>query len=419
MPKKHHMFGGSSPRTPSKKKKRTNNKEVKSYTTPGFLSQQESPIEEKVEIDVDGDGYEARSISHQLTTQQLTTHHIPHIHSVPDFVGVDTTGDGKIDTVKRLQGSAIRTLLNEVKEKRMLFDLAENHYHNKEQLISLPIIFLGATSGLLAFIGSSSLVTDEYTQNLLGVIIGCISTVCTILAGIQKNVQYGLKASMYLRAAKSFRTLESQVKFQMRLTEISARNPKDGWWDRIQEDILDIQKALGYYPDPDMIMRWRTAGLLHNDEAEHFDNIQDSVVKKLEAVGVLEPKDLSFLDEDTLSKLDVSDVTKRKLRTQRMLVSAKLTALAKKGTSKLLKRSADRILQLSNRDNGNMMNSSSARNLQVVSNVVSALASPFSKTKRKIYPVDTSSNVVVSSSSSSSSGGGGGNASNNKNSSTP
>jgi len=82
MPKKHHMFGGSSsPRTPSKKKKRTNNnKEVKSYTTPGFLSQQESPIEEKVEIDVDGDGYEARSRSLTNSQHNNSQHIIFHTY---------------------------------------------------------------------------------------------------------------------------------------------------------------------------------------------------------------------------------------------------------------------------------------------------------------------------------------------------
>ena len=91
-----------------------------------------------------------------------------------------------------------------------------------------------------------------------------------------------------------------------------------------------------------------------------------------------EPKDLSFLDEDTLANLDVSEVTKRKIRTQRMLMSAKMTALSNHSTSKMLRKSADRILNLS-KHNENQDTKQSPRK-----NMVRKFMS--SMTKKKIYP---------------------------------
>ena len=89
------------------------------------------------------------------------------------------------------------------------------------------------------------------------------------------------------------------------------------------------------------------------------------------------------IDVDTLSNLDVSEVTKRKIRTQRMLASAKMTALSSHSTAKMLKKSADRILHLSqeHKHNGHLPSlSSSSNNQGIVGRLISTIS------RRKIHP---------------------------------
>ena len=133
---------------------------------------------------------------------------------IPDVVGVDTTGDGKVDTYnkyKRTPEETQKMMLAEVNDRKRLFELSAEHYSRKDNWIVIPTILIGAVSGLLAFVSSSALVTDESTQNLIGLFVGAFATVNTVLAGMQRTLRWGTQAEIYRQASGNYRTLARRV----------------------------------------------------------------------------------------------------------------------------------------------------------------------------------------------------------------
>jgi len=69
---------------------------------------------------------------------------------------------------------------------------------------------------------------------------------------------------------------------------VSGNKAKEGWWANVEDEILDVQKTLRFYPSPSLVERWKAQGRLHTESVDRFDDLTDAEAKMLEKVGVHE-----------------------------------------------------------------------------------------------------------------------------------
>jgi len=280
-----------------------------------------APMHHSVGVDLDGDG-------------------------VADVVGCDTTGDGKIDNFQMTASASQRAFLRDIRKQKRMFDLATEHFEWKEQMITVPVIMIGALAGLLSFVSGSALVTVAETQNWLALIVGTLATINTVLAGLQRTLRYGTRAEVFAGASSSYLTLITKLEFQIRETDKSGEGANDEWWKSVEGEALDVQKSLPFYPPPKLVTQWEVRGRIDNGEKENFENFSDQVVKSLKDMGVEEPSDLAFMSDEALAEQNFPEVTMRKIRQQRLKSSVKFKMMAGKSTSRSLTQNSDRILKL-------------------------------------------------------------------------
>jgi hypothetical protein len=167
----------------------------------------------------------------------------PHLNDFDDpMMKIDIDGDGNGDLKVPMR---TRALLDMIKKKADIYQHTAEYYTRKNMWINVPTIIITASSGLLSFVSSTDMLDAQGTQ-IMGLVVGLLATVATILTSFGQTMAWSTKAEVFRGAAQQYNLLTNRIEFaqfaQKPLIQPSA-DPNDHhtFTERIRQRDLEIQ----------------------------------------------------------------------------------------------------------------------------------------------------------------------------------
>ena len=149
-------------------------------------------------------------------------------------------------------------MLSNIKKLSYIHTRASQYYDKMNYYIFGPSITLTALSGIVSFLSTSNFI-DSDSQNGLGVAVGIIASVSSVLQSIASACQFSAKQEGHRSAAEQYNNLIIKTKFEIEMPN------EENFTDELEKMILDIQSKCNFFP-PQLIV----------DEYEKNNKLEDS-----------------------------------------------------------------------------------------------------------------------------------------------
>lgn len=133
-------------------------------------------------------------------------------------------GDAKADD---LDVADFNDLFNKCESERQMHRLAEKYYGWRNYyFFTLPLAFLTMAAGIMAFLSSSSVLTDTNRQ-LFAIVVGGMSLLSIFWQTLAGKMKFDVKAEMHLAAAIDLKRVADDLDFQKVEMEARAKKKKE------------------------------------------------------------------------------------------------------------------------------------------------------------------------------------------------
>jgi len=142
---------------------------------------------------------------------------------------------------------------------------SSNYYSSMDKYIFGPSIFISCISGIASFLSTSQFI-DTNDQNMLGVLVGVLSSVVTLLQSLGSAYRFSAKEEAHRHAAEEYDKLGVKLKF-----EIEMPNEED-FTDKLEQAILDIQNKCRHFAPQFIIDKYQKKSIMAKEKTNGFDN---------------------------------------------------------------------------------------------------------------------------------------------------
>mmetsp|Transcript_14798 Transcript_14798/g.47195 ORF Transcript_14798/g.47195 Transcript_14798/m.47195 type:complete len:250 (-) Transcript_14798:17-766(-) len=212
------------------------------------------------------------------------------------------------DSYGRTPGSRRRAVLAKITDRRQQMALAEIYYAQRSLLLTTPVLAVTAISGLLSFLASSSVVKDD-DVTYISLTAGMLASIAAVLQAVKQLFAWDLKSENFSTVAKMLRLLEARI--DLSLITDGTETATEDFWDKIQDDYLDIEKIQKYALPVDKLAKWRAAMLVENNDDDDDDLPAWLAPYRalLGEMGIIYGKDIVYADPAELEKVGIPVAT--------------------------------------------------------------------------------------------------------------
>ena len=147
-----------------------------------------------------------------------------------------------------------RKKLEHLQKLRYVHSEAANYYDKLHLKIYFPSITITGLSGIVSFLSSSSLFTEQ-VQTGLAIGVGVLASVSAVIQSIASAVDYSTKSKAHREAGEEYEKLMTKVEFEMEMPN------EPTFADDLENLILEIQNKCTYAPPKHIVESYE--GYLH------------------------------------------------------------------------------------------------------------------------------------------------------------
>ena len=128
-----------------------------------------------------------------------------------------------------------------LKKLRYVHSRSAEHYEKMNVYVFGPSITITALSGIASFLSTSDFIETE-ARNGLGVTVGVLASISSMLQAIASASKYHAKIESHRSAAEQFNSLLTRLRFEMELPN------EENFTDEIEKQILEIKNKCNFFP---------------------------------------------------------------------------------------------------------------------------------------------------------------------------
>ena len=132
-------------------------------------------------------------------------------------------------------------LEDRLKKLRYVHSRSAEHYEKMNIYVFGPSITITALSGIASFLSTSNFIETE-ARNGLGVTVGVLASISSMLQAIASSSKYHAKIESHRSAADQFNSLLTRLRFEMELPN------EENFTDEIKNQILEIKNKCNFFP---------------------------------------------------------------------------------------------------------------------------------------------------------------------------
>jgi hypothetical protein len=131
-------------------------------------------------------------------------------------------------------------LEDRLKKLRYVHSRSAEHYEKMNIYVFGPSITITALSGIASFLSTSDFIETE-ARNGLGVTVGVLASISSMLQAIASSSKYHAKIESHRSAAEQFNSLLTRLRFEMELPN------EENFTDEIEKQILEIKNKCNFF----------------------------------------------------------------------------------------------------------------------------------------------------------------------------
>jgi hypothetical protein len=131
-------------------------------------------------------------------------------------------------------------LEDRLKKLRYVHSRSAEHYEKMNVYIFGPSITITALSGIASFLSTSDFI-DADARNGLGVTVGVLASISSMLQAVASASKYHAKIESHRSAAEQFNTLLTRLRFEMELPN------EENFTDEIEKQIIEIKNKCNFF----------------------------------------------------------------------------------------------------------------------------------------------------------------------------
>ena len=128
-----------------------------------------------------------------------------------------------------------------LKKLRYVHSRSAEHYEKMNVYVFGPSITITALSGIASFLSTSDFI-DVGARNGLGVTVGVLASISSMLQAIASASKYHAKIESHRTASEQFNSLLTRLRFEMELPN------EENFTDEIEQQILEVKNKCNFFP---------------------------------------------------------------------------------------------------------------------------------------------------------------------------
>ena len=182
-------------------------------------------------------------------------------------------------------------LEDRLKKLRYVHSRSAEHYEKMNFYIFGPSISITALSGIASFLSTSDFI-DQDARNGLGVAVGVLASISSMLQALASASKYHAKIESHRSAAEQFNTLLTRLRFEMELPN------EENFTEEMEKQVIDVKNKCNFFPPQFIIDEYQAR---KHDKALNGD-------KKKKRNKYRELSDYSLVNTDTVIDINTEEV---------------------------------------------------------------------------------------------------------------
>ncbi len=172
---------------------------------------------------------------------------------------------------------------------RYVHSRSAEHFEKMNVYIFGPSITITALSGIASFLSTSDFI-DVNARNGLGVTVGVLASISSMLQAIASASKYHAKIESHRGASEQFNQLLTRLRFEMELPN------EENFTDEIEKQILEVKNKCNFYPPQFIIDEYQ--------KRQHDKRMRGE--KRGNKNKFKELSDVAYVNNDTVVDVDVN-----------------------------------------------------------------------------------------------------------------
>jgi len=132
-------------------------------------------------------------------------------------------------------------LEDRLKKLRYVHSRSAEHYEKMNFYIFGPSISITALSGIASFLSTSDFI-DRDARNGLGVAVGVLASISSMLQALASASKYHAKIESHRGAAEQFNTLLTRLRFEMELPN------EENFTEEMEKQVIEVKNKCNFFP---------------------------------------------------------------------------------------------------------------------------------------------------------------------------
>lgn len=132
-------------------------------------------------------------------------------------------------------------LEDRLKKLRYVHSRSAEHYEKMNFYIFGPSISITALSGIASFLSTSDFI-DQDARNGLGVAVGVLASISSMLQALASASKYHAKIESHRGAAEQFNTLLTRLRFEMELPN------EENFTEEMEKQVIEVKNKCNFFP---------------------------------------------------------------------------------------------------------------------------------------------------------------------------
>ena len=228
--------------------------------------------------------------------EDILNKEVDHETMIYDNIKINYNKDLLIDFNKELYSnkefetnSKKREIIKVLKELYSLSEMRmETHNESSKKYscynlgLVFPSIIISAASGILSFISSSEVIETE-TKVYLGLSVGILASITTLIQSISTALNFNGKMESHSIAGDEYENIKTIIQFEMNNPTHTLNNP-GLFYDKIKTNILDIKKKCKYSIPNHVIEKYKKKKLNNSFKHIKYNVLDEAFHKKAQRI---------------------------------------------------------------------------------------------------------------------------------------
>ena len=137
-------------------------------------------------------------------------------------------------------------------------------FQNKSLILIIPSILITCIMSIISFLSASTFFTEKI-RIILGLIVGCLGSIGTLIQSFQSTLNYNTKAEAFRSAAESYDKLITKIKFEL------YNHDEQDFINKLEQEVIEIAKTCKYFPPQSVKNMLQLDKQLHHALESHED----------------------------------------------------------------------------------------------------------------------------------------------------